>query len=372
MDMSSLTIGSAVAKPGSIQAGWFNGVLLPTGSPDRIPVIIAQGQQDGPVMWITTGIHGDEHAGMITLHTLITEDLVKNLKGTLIAVPALSPAGMQIKKRVPFTSTNDPNRQFPDIKPASGDDTPTGVTSALEDAFNRLYEAIIATSPCCLIDLHNAWIGSIPFVFRDPIFYWKGSTRGRGRRESQKLQAQVDELIAAFGFTIINEFAADSYISKDLHRSVSGAILNKGGIPSITVELGSWMHVDQNVPEACGAGLRNAMRLYGLLDGEREPIEGIPVIDAGFRVRRHMAPYVPASGVVHMLKRAGERFSKGEPLVRLVDIFGQPVGPDDGLLRSEWDGFVLGWQHGVIRYQGETVMGLAIRDDSDLIVPYPE
>lgn len=370
--MSSLTVGSAVAKPGSIQTGWFDGVLLPTGSHDRIPVMIAQGQQDGPVMWITTGIHGDEHAGMITLHKLMTQDLLNDLKGTVVAVPALSPAGVQIKKRVPFTSTSDPNRQFPDIKPATGEDSVSTITPALEDAFNRLYEVIVATSPCCLIDLHNAWIGSIPFVFRDPIFYWKGSSKGRSRREAQNLQTQVDDLIAAFGFTIINEFAADSYISKGLHRSVSGAVLNKGGIPSITVELGSWMHVDKNVPEACGAGLRNVMRLYGLLGGDREPIEGIPVIDAGFPVRRHMAPHAPASGVVHMLKRAGEPFSEGDPLVRLVDIFGLPVGPDDGLLRSEWDGFVLGWQHGVIRYQGETVMGLAIRDDSDLIVPYTE
>jgi hypothetical protein len=71
------------------------------------------------------------------------------------------------------------------------------------------------------------------------------------------------------------------------------------------------------------------------------------------------------------LVQPGEPIQPGMPLARMTDIYGDPLGPDDGLLRSEWEGYVIAWQHGVVRYQGEPIMVLAIRDDSDLVVAYP-
>ena len=78
-------------------------------------------------------------------------------------------------------------------------------------------------------------------------------------------------MISALGFTVVNEFVADSYLDKNLHRSVSGSVLNGLGIPAATIELGSWLHIDDGVVAACNAGIRNVLRWAGLLDGEREP-----------------------------------------------------------------------------------------------------
>jgi predicted deacylase len=374
--MLPLTIGTATAKPGEITYGWFDAVSHPTGEMDRFPVIIAQGvQADGPVMWITSGIHGDEHTGPVVISHLITPELVASLRGTLIAIPALNPAGLRVKQRSPYyLPDSDPNRLFPklDRKPPDKADPDEGPPSDLELAYQRLYDAILASQPVCLIDLHNAWYGSIPFVFRDVVFYHKARSKGITRPQAQALLARMNEMLDAFGFTIINEFAAESYLTKNLHRSVSGAVLNAGGIPAVTVELGSHLHIDSGIVEACCAGLRNVMRWAGLLSGEHEPVEGIPVIQPGYPVRRHVHPYAPQAGFVHFLARAGEMVQKGQPLARLTDVFGRPVGNDNGLLRSEYDGFVIGWYHGIVRYQGEAVMCLAIRDESDLLVPYKD
>jgi predicted deacylase len=385
--MPSLQIGTAAARPGEIVTGWFEAVRLPTGGKDRFPVIIAQGREaDGPVMWVTTGIHGPEHTGLISVHRLITPALVGGLSGTLVAIPTLSPAGLRTRDRTPYYHQGDPNRVFPQPAYDANRDKPPENRSGLEVAYARLFEAIVGSEPACLIDLHNAWIGSIPWAFRDPVFFHKerrkerheerreerGKSRGMSRVEAQALHERTGDLLDAFGFTIINEFVADDYVKKGLHRSVSGSALNAAGIPAFTVELGSWMHVDANVAEACAAGLRNVMRRVGMLGGEREPIEGIPVIRPGYDVRRHMTPHMPEAGIVHHLVRPGEMVGEGQPLVRITDIFGQPVGEDDGLLRSEHEGFVMGWQHGVVRYRGEAILGLAIRDDSKLVVPYPE
>jgi len=371
--MPIFAIGDTTSKPGEIAYGWFDAVALPTGNVDRLPIIIAQGKDaDGPVFWITTGIHGGEHTGPIVIQRFITQQLVKTLRGTLIAIPALNPAGMRIKQRSPYYLEDDPNRLFPrpGIERSKKEEKPK---SSLEIAYQHLYDAIKATKPIGLIDLHNAWYGSIPFIFRDPVLYHKRERRRPTRQQAQVLQDKTGKMIDAVGFTVVNEFSADSYISKNLHRSVSGSILNKAGIPAITIELGSWMHVDEGIVEACMAGLRNALRWAGMLpDGQYEAISGIPIVRPPYPVRRQISPYAPQAGIVHHLVRPGQTIKKGQPLVRMTNIFGQPLGEDDGLLRSKYEGFVLGWFHGIVRYQGEPIMGLAIRDESSLLVPYPE
>lgn len=367
--MPELTIGTAAARPGQIVTGWFDAVQLPSGGMDRFPVIIAQGA-DGPVMWLTASIHGSEHTGLIVIQRLITPDLVANLRGTLVAIPTLNPAGLRIKERNPYYLGGDPNRLFPDPVADQDHDEDRQPLPGLELAYGRLHEAIAESNASLLLDLHTAYIGSLPFAFRDPIFFHR--QHGMTRSQAEALQTRVGEILDSFGFTIVNEFVSDTYVSRNLHRSVSGSVLNGIGIPAATIELGSWLHVDAHVVEACLTGLRNVMRQLGMLDGDYEPIQGIPVIRPGYPVRRHIYPHAPQSGIVHHLVRPGEQFKKGQPLVRMTDIFGQPLGEDHGLLRSEHEGFVLFWYHGVVRYQGEAIMGLAIKDKVSLVVSYPD
>jgi hypothetical protein len=60
-----------------------------------------------------------------------------------------------------------------------------------------------------------------------------------------------------------------------------------------------------------------------------------------------------------------------DPLCRITDIYGRALGPDDGIVRSEFDGFVLGAVVGATCYKNEPLLSLAIRDDGDLVLPYP-
>jgi predicted deacylase len=369
--MAGIQIGTVTAKAGEIVKGWIEGVGLPTGGIDRFPLLIGQGRAEGPVFWVTASIHGGEHSGLVAAQRLLTPDLVADLRGTLVVVPTLSPAGLRIKERSPYYFSGDPNRLFPEPHDGSRDADVEEVKPGLELAYQRVYEAIQASGAGYLLDLHTAQIGSLPMVFRDPVFYHRNRSSGLSRREAGLLQDQVGEMLEAFGFTIINEFAVTNYVTKNLHRSVSGAVLNGLGIPAATVELGSWLHIDTGVIEACLSGLRNTLRWAEMLPGDLEPIKGIPVIDPSYPVRRHYGPHAPLAGISHQLVRPGERIEPGMPLARMTDIHGDPLGLDDGLLRSEWDGYVIAWQHGVVRYQGEPIMVLAIRDDSDLVVAYP-
>jgi predicted deacylase len=370
--MPGLTIGSAEAKPGEIVYGWLDAVDLPTGGSDRFPVIIAQGRHiSRPVFWITASIHGGEHTGVIVAQRLATRQLVEHLRGTLIIIPTLNPAGLRTKDRSPYYHNGDPNRLFPDPQHENNQKDKLFPPPTLESAYRIVFQTIKDSQPVALLDLHSAQIGSLPMAFRDPVFYQRGRQKGFTRSDAQTLQAQVGDMLDALGFTIINEFAASSYVEKHLHRSVSGSVLNGLNIPAATIELGSWMYVDDGIVDACLAGLRNVLRWANMLDGPFEPVTGIPVIRPGYPVRRCIHPHAPQAGIVHHLVRTGDAVQVGQPLARLTDIFGEPIGDDDGLLRSAYNGFVIGWQHGVVRYQGEPIMVLAIKDTGDMTVANP-
>ncbi len=370
----SVHVGTATGIPGEITYGVFEGVPLPTGGTDPIPVIIARGAKDGPVLWITGSIHGNEYSGMAVIHRLLGPGGVDfplgELAGTVIMIPTLNPAGLRTEAREPYYSHgSDPNRLFPAPKRprrknAAAEDSPP---SALERVYERLFERIEAHGDF-LIDLHNAVIGSLAFAFRDPIYY----DGPQDRAAAQRLQAVNDQMLAAFGFPIINEFPSLEYLRKNLHRSVSGSVLNRARRPAFTVELGGYLHVDMRVRDAAVIGLRNVMRWAGMLPGDREPMPDIPWPRVNFPVRRLMHPRVPTSGIVTHLVDAGDTIHVGQPVARLTDIFGRPIGPDNGLLRTEYDGFVVGRMQGTVYYENDPVLWLSVRDDSELLVPYPD
>jgi hypothetical protein len=367
--MTEITLGNARSKPGAIQYGQWEALGHPTGPTEALPVIIAQGQEDGPCLWLTAGIHGPEHAGPVVLYKLITQELVDQLKGAIVAIPALNPAGLRTMKREPYHASKDPNRLWPDGKPAQPQDPDKTPPSSLEQAYKRLFEEITKTADY-LIDYHNASTGSISFVFRDRVLYRADQEAEANKARAEAMSARLGEMVRAYGHTIIHEFPPEKYIDEDLHRSTSGAALLVGQIPAFTVELSTGHMPDPDVVAASVAGSRNVMRWAGMLEGEPEPITGIKQLDPGFPVRRRVAPRVEEACVVLHLVEPGDRINLGDPLAEVRDVWGRPLG--EGLIRSEYEGFVIGHSHGIYFYPGDAISYLAIRDDTPLVAPYPD
>ncbi|MCB9419613.1 MAG: succinylglutamate desuccinylase/aspartoacylase family protein [Ardenticatenaceae bacterium] len=365
----AITLGTATAVPGTIQYGQWGAISHPTGHDDFLPVIIAQGQRDGPCIWLTAGIHGPEHAGPSVLYRLITQELVDELRGTIVALPALSPAGLRTKSYVPYHLPKNPNRMWPDGKPAKEQDPDLDPPSAVEHAFARLFEIVRETADY-MIDYHNAWIDSISFVFQDRVLYRNDGDAAASKAAAETLAVQQQEMMAAYGHTIVTEFPAKYYVKQDLHRSTTGAALLVGGIPSFTVELGTGLMPDPAIVAASAAGTRNVLRWAGMLDSPLEPINGIKVVDPGFRTRRSPAARVDEACVVLHLVQAGDMVKKGDPIAEIRDVWGRPL--NGGLLRAQHDGFVIGRAHGIYFYPGDTVVALSIRDEEPVVAPYPD
>ena len=364
----TITLGTVTSRPGTIQYGQWDALSHPTGHVEFLPVIIAQGKEDGPCIWLTAGIHGPEHAGPTVLYKLITQDLVDRLKGTIVVIPALTPAGLRTMKREPYHAPSDPNRLWPDGKPEKPQDPDKDHPSSLEKAYKRLFDEMLASANY-MIDYHCAWTDSISFVFRDRVMYRADQDVEKNKAEAEALAAKQEAMIHAYDHTVVTEYPVEKYIEDKLHRSTSGAVLLVGRIPSFTVELGTGHMPDPRIVAASVAGTRNVLRWAGMLDGEPEPITGIKVVDPGFQVRRMQTPRVQEACVALHLVEAGDIVKAGDPLAEVRDIWGRPIG--DGLLRSEHDGFILGRSHGIYYYPSDAVLCTAVRDSAPLIGPYP-
>lgn len=367
--LPKIQIGTAVSQPGTIQYGQWDFFTHPTGLTEWIPVIIAQGTDPGKTIWLTAGIHGPEHSGPSILYRLLTEELVSQLKGTIVAIPALMPSGLRTKSYVPYHEPKNPNRMWPDGRNKPHTNLEKRPPTVVEQGFARLFEIMLDTADY-LIDFHNAGIGSIPFVFRDRVLYKPGENEEAAKQESEALAAELQAMIDAFGFTVINEYPAEKYIDEDLHRSTSGAILLVGRIPSFTVELGVGAVPELAITAAGVVATRNVLRWAGMLSGEREPLIGIPVIDPGYPTRRSQAVRAPESCILLHRVDAGHIVKEGDILADMVDVWGKPIG--EGVLRSPYDGFVWSRPHGIYTYAGETAVAMSIRDENPLVGPYPE
>lgn len=364
MPDEKLRIGTAESAPGSYAYGVIPVLELPTGGQETIPVVIAQGREPGPLLWVTANIHGGELTGIASIHRLLTPDLPASMKGTAVFLPTINPAGLRVMQRYPYYEARDPNRTWPAPQPSDSGAPPS--PGVYEQIAALVYDLLIARKPDALLDLHNASIDSIPFTIRDRVLY----QREEQKTDAEALAEKLDGLAKAYGLSIVNESDAAKYVEQQLHRSVAGSAVNTAGIPALTLELGMGMAIHPPAVEAGMVGIRNVMRYLGMLPGQPEPISSVPVVDLGFPVKRDDSARAPVSGLVEMLIAPGDAFQEGDLLGRMVDVYGRPR--DGGEIRAGADGWLIGWSNGIAKYKGQTVASLAVRDDDPLIGAAPK
>ncbi|MYL15409.1 deacylase [Halorubrum terrestre] len=376
-----IELGSASAAPGTLDRGRLPVAELPTGGAERLPVVVANGAETGPTLWLTGGVHGDEATGVAVVQDAVTAfgDCLADLAGAVVAVPAVSPAGLRRNARETYYADEDPNRHFPDA------DAESARPPKLQERIDaRLYAAITGHTPDnttefavetvgtnaaadALIDCHTAGVGSEPFAIRDRVLY--GDRRSESKAAA--LSKDLGRLVDAFGLPVVREYPAAEYVEENLQRSTAGAVLNEAGIPAFTAELGAHSVVDDALLDAGVAGAFGVAVELGLLDSGDvpesvgEPGVGVDPAPVEFPVRRFRGPTTDDPGLVRHRVAAGDAFAEGDVLASVVDA----AGAERATVRADSDGYVLGRCEGLAVYEGDPIGSLAVRDDGDLVVP---
>src|SRR6056297_2814311 len=98
----SITINKKKIGLGEQAEIFLNIARLPTYTNIDLPVHVYRGKEDGPVLLLTGGLHGDEVNGIEIIRRMITDKSVVPERGSIIAIPLVNIYGfIQSERGVP-------------------------------------------------------------------------------------------------------------------------------------------------------------------------------------------------------------------------------------------------------------------------------
>ena len=118
MKREDFVIGGEKIKAGEQKRLQLQMPPLYTDTSMGIPVFVQHGKRPGPTLFVSAAIHGDELNGIEIVSRLIKSRGIKNLRGTLIAIPIVNVYGVLNQSRY-LPDRRDLNRCFPGSKKGS-------------------------------------------------------------------------------------------------------------------------------------------------------------------------------------------------------------------------------------------------------------
>jgi predicted deacylase len=298
----------------------------------RIPVLSLDSQVPGPAVWLAACIHGDEPGGTAIIHEVVRTIRESGMRhGSIHALPLINSMGFENVSRFINSEREDLNRCFP------GD--PKG--SMGERIARRLFDTIARSEPDLVIDLHNYWIQSVPYVLIEP------------RRHFMKtgLRRKTIDAARATGLLIVQ----DSDSSEALSRTLTGALVEKD-VCAFTLEAGGAGGIVETSIEAGTRSVLGVLRHLGMLEGETVS----PPTPASSQVLDYTSrPHCTSSGLVRFAVAPGDEVATGAIVARVFSAFGSI----EETLRAEHSGFVLGVADHARAVPGSEVIAIAEIDN---------
>ena len=292
--------------PSEIKTPWSN-----------IPVISYK-KSDSPVVWLTACSHGDEVGGVAVIHEVFKTIKEKMVKGSLYAFPMINPIAFDSGTRM--VKGEDLNRSFPGSE--------TG--SIAKKTANHVFSTIMKSNPDIVIDLHNDWTHSIPYVIVDPI-------PGRISNEAYKLSKFIARGV---GFVVVEETIdkLDNSTVLEWKKTLSGSLITNG-VPALTIELGESRVINEENVKMGTEAIYNVLSKLGMISNPSGFIHP-SVSSIGNEMLYYSGrPRSSTSGGMLIFKvKPGEVIKKGQILAKVYDILGKEIE----IIRSESSGVILG------------------------------
>jgi len=268
-------------QPGEFTEININIARLPSHTIIETPIYVSRGMEDGPILALTAGMHGDEINGMEIVRRILDSGLHKPKRGVTVCMPIVNLYGfLNYSRDVP--DGKDINRSFPGNKSGS---------LASRVAYNLMHEVI-------------------PFIDYGIDFHTGGAMRTNYPQVRSVLKDATNmELAQAFcaPFTIDAPFRPNS-LRKEAARKGKHVIVYEGG---------ESLRFDQQAIEEGIAGTLRLMKYLGMIDTAPEPKEENRMIWSTSWVRAKHA------GLFQPTVQCGQRVLKGDWIGTITDPFGE-------------------------------------------------
>lgn len=294
-------------------------LLVPSttgGPPRQLPVITITAARPGPRVVVTANVHGDEVTGVGVVHALPNQLDGKLLKGSVLLYPTLNPVGLASMTRTIPPDGRDLNRLFP------GD-----AKGAPTDRHARIiWDDLVRHRPDLLIDLHADSPLSIPYTIVDRAIHLR-------QRAREKLEKKAYELAVATGLTVLREYRDPQYAHFDLDRSLAGAVMNLQRVPTMTIEAGPRLHLNEEAVNTTTEAVFSVLRHLGMLHGEKTTHKSR--VDGG-PWRRSSGPRASNAGFLVPQMTPGSFIKRGQVLAEIRSLTGNSLerirSRDSGLI----------------------------------------
>ncbi len=311
-----LIINGVKIQPGSRQTIDLPAGRLYTHTPMNVPVHIIRGKKDGPRLFVSAAIHGDEINGVEIIRRLLQLPALKRLKGTVIAVPIVNVLGFVHQSRY-LPDRRDLNRSFPGSEKGS-----------LGGRLAHLFMEEIVSKSTHGIDLHTGAIhrSNLPQIranLNDP---------------------ETEKLACAFNVPVI--------ISSSLRDGSLREAADTHGIPMLLYEAGEALRFDEVSIRAGVKGIVNVMRTLGMLAPSKSKKSKIiePVM-----ARSSSWVRAAGSGILRAMVPLGSRVKKDT----LLGVISDPFGEKEIKVISNINGIVIGRTNLPLVNEGDAMFHIA-------------
>jgi len=263
----------------------------------KMPVEVIRGKKKGPTIFVSSTIHGDEINGIEIVRRLLASKHLKNICGTLIAIPIVNVFGFNNRSRY-LPDRRDLNRCFPGLKNGS-------LASQLAHKF---MQEIVMKSDLG-IDLH---------------------TGAFHRSNYPQIRANTDDVTT---LKLAQIFGAPVIVNANLRDGSLRAAVLQAKIPIILFEGGEALRFDEQSIALGVDGILNVMSAIGMIKMAPKKTK-----QKSFLARSSSWVRAPRSGLHKPQKELGNIVKKGDVLGEISNSFGD----QETLVIAQESGIIIG------------------------------
>ncbi len=289
--------------------------LLSTHTPMALPIHVVHGRRDGPTLFVSAAVHGDEIIGIEIIRRLLRLSTIKKTRGTLLCVPVVNVFGLIAHNRY-LPDRRDLNRSFPGSQNGS-----------LAGQLAHVFLKEIVQRSDFGIDIHSAAIH---------------------RCNLPQIRVSLDQPRA---MELAETFNPPAIITAPLRDGSLRRAAKEAGVDVLLYEAGEALRFDEVAVRIGVKGILRVMRHLGMIKSAKaEPSRVAPVRSAStYWVR------APQGGIVRSLRKLGGRVDVGDIIGYVAD----PMGEAESPVEARKAGIIIGMANMPVVNRGDALYHIA-------------